>query len=58
MVRLPSGRSIVVFNIAGNEFRLITAIHYTPKNIKKGRVYLREFLTHAEYDKNEWKERH
>ena len=58
LIRLPSGRTIVVFNIAGNEFRLITAIHYTPKNPKQGRVYIREFLTHAEYNKNTWKERH
>ncbi|WP_345782999.1 type II toxin-antitoxin system HigB family toxin [Coraliomargarita parva] len=58
MVRLPNGRSIVVFNIAGNEYRLITAIHFTPQNPRRGRVYIREFLTHAEYDKNDWKERH
>lgn len=58
LVHLPSGRTIVVFNIAGNEFRLITAIHFTPEHPKLGRVYIREFLTHAEYDKNTWKERH
>jgi mRNA interferase HigB len=57
-VRLPSGRSVFIFNIAGNEFRLITAIHFTPKNPKQGRVYVRELMTHAEYDKNEWKEKH
>ena len=58
LVRLPNDRTIIVFNIAGNEFRLITAIHYTPKKPKLGRVYIREFLTHAEYNKNTWKERH
>jgi len=41
-----------VFNIKGNTYRLITAIHYD-----KGRVFIREFLTHAEYDKGEWKRR-
>jgi mRNA interferase HigB len=57
-VTLKSGRTVTVFNIAGNDFRLITAIHYTPANPQKGRVYIREFLTHAEYTKGEWKERH
>ena len=27
-VTVASGRSVVVFNIAGNKYRLITAIHY------------------------------
>jgi len=39
-----------VFNIAGNRFRLIAAIHF---NV--GRVYIRHVLTHAEYDKGAWK---
>jgi mRNA interferase HigB len=58
LVHLPSGRTIVVFNIAGNEFRLIAAIHYTPQNPKYGRVYVRDFMTHSDYNKNTWKERH
>ena len=41
-----------VFNIKGNSYRLITAIHYNG-----GRVYIREILTHAEYDRGDWKER-
>ena len=41
----------VVFNIAGNKYRLITAIHYN-----RARVYVRHVLTHAEYDRSEWKE--
>jgi len=41
-----------VFNIKGNRYRLITAIHYD-----KGRIFIREFLTHAEYDKGDWKAR-
>ncbi|MCB1087228.1 MAG: type II toxin-antitoxin system HigB family toxin [Verrucomicrobiae bacterium] len=57
-VRLPSGRTITVFNLAGNEFRLITAIHFHSENPERGRVYIREFLTHAEYSKDQWKERH
>ncbi len=39
-----------VFNIGGNKYRLIAAIHYT-----RGRVYIRAILTHREYDKDNWK---
>jgi mRNA interferase HigB len=41
---------LMVFNIAGNKFRLITAIH-----INTGTVYIRDVLTHSEYDKGRWK---
>ena len=34
-----------VFNIKGNNYRLLTIIHYRPQ-----RVYIKEFFTHAEYD--------
>jgi len=40
-----------VFNIKGNEYRLITRISYT-----RQRVYVRYVLTHAEYDKGKWKD--
>jgi mRNA interferase HigB len=39
-----------VFNIKGNQFRLIAEINYT-----LGRVYIRHVLTHAEYDRGGWK---
>jgi mRNA interferase HigB len=39
-----------VFNMLGNSFRLITEINY-----KRQKVYLRHVLTHAEYDKGDWK---
>ncbi|NJK30078.1 MAG: type II toxin-antitoxin system HigB family toxin [Acaryochloris sp. RU_4_1] len=42
---------LTVFNIAGNHYRLITWIDY-----QKHRVYIRYFLTHAEYDKGRWKD--
>ena len=35
-----------VFDVGGNEFRLVTVIHYD-----KQRVFIREVLTHAQYDK-------
>lgn len=42
---------LTVFNIGGNKARLIAAIHYNRK-----KVYIRAILTHAEYDKDNWKE--
>ncbi|WIG59087.1 MAG: hypothetical protein OJF49_001834 [Ktedonobacterales bacterium] len=39
-----------VFNIKGNDYRLIVQIHY---NV--GIIYIRYLLTHAEYDKGAWK---
>lgn len=41
-----------VFNIGGNKYRLITAIHYN-----RHKVFIRAVLTHAEYDRGEWKRR-
>ncbi|MDR1304864.1 MAG: type II toxin-antitoxin system HigB family toxin [Verrucomicrobiales bacterium] len=38
-----------VFNISGNKYRLIAAIHYNRR-----RIYIRAILTHAEYDRNTW----
>jgi mRNA interferase HigB len=49
-VRLASGGTVVVFNVCGNDFRLITAIHYNTQC-----VFTLRFLTHAEYSKDKWK---
>ena len=43
-------KNFVVFNIGGNNFRLITYIDYI-----QGKVFIRSVLTHAEYDKENWK---
>jgi len=40
-----------VFNVGGNKFRLIAAIHYNRR-----KIYIRHVLTHAEYDRGKWKE--
>jgi mRNA interferase HigB len=42
---------LTVFNIGGNNIRLIAAIHYNRKMI-----YIRAVLTHTEYDEQRWKE--
>jgi mRNA interferase HigB len=42
---------LTVFNVGGNRVRLIAAIHYN-----RQKVYVRAVLTHAEYDKQGWKE--
>ncbi len=39
-----------VFNIGGNKYRLVVVIHFD-----RGRIYIRHVLTHAEYDKDDWK---
>jgi mRNA interferase HigB len=40
---VPNGR--VVFNIGGNKYRLVVAVHYRGK-----RIYVRFIGTHKEYD--------
>lgn len=40
----------VVFNIAGNKYRLIASIHFN-----RGKVYIRHVLTHQAYDRGGWK---
>jgi len=50
-LKARSGRTVVVFNIAGNQFRLIAAIHFNT-----GVVFALRFMRHAEYDKNKWKD--
>lgn len=49
-VRVASGRTAIVFNIGGNKYRLITALHFD-----RGTAYILSFLTHADYSKDRWK---
>ena len=51
IVRVDSGRSVVIFNIGGNNHRLVAAIHYD-----RGILYTLRLMTHAQYNRNKWKE--
>ena len=46
-----SGRTVVVFNVAGNKYRLITAIHYN-----RQLIFTLKVLTHGEYGKGKWRD--
>jgi len=42
---------LTVFDIGGNKYRLIAFIHY-----RRQIVYIKQILTHEEYDKGRWKQ--
>ena len=42
--------ALAVFDIKGNSYRLIARMAFPYR-----RIYIKEFLTHAEYDKGAWK---
>ncbi len=42
--------NFTVFNVKGNKYRLIVGIDYVSQT-----VYYKYLLTHAEYDKDKWK---
>ena len=50
-VKVRSGRTVLIFNIRRNDFRLIVAAHFNRQII-----YTLRFMTHAEYSKDRWKE--
>jgi mRNA interferase HigB len=49
-VRLRSGVTVTVFNVKGNKFRLLANINYSAAFVQVLRL-----LTHAEYNKEQWK---
>jgi mRNA interferase HigB len=49
-VAVQSGRKVAVFNVGGNEFRLICAVHFNT-----GMVFTLRFMSHAAYSKDTWK---
>ena len=44
-------KRLTVFNISGNNYRLITRIEFDQQ-----KVFIRNVLTHAEYDEGKWKD--
>ena len=49
-VRVASGRRVYVFNVGGNKYRLIAALHFN-----RQAAYALRILTHVEYDRGVWK---
>ena len=48
---MPTGKGdFYVFNVAGNKYRLIAAIHFNWQML-----FIRYILAHAEYDRGGWK---
>ena len=41
---------LVVFNIGGNKYRLVAYVQF-----ERQIVYVKAVMTHAEYDKGDWK---
>ena len=52
LVKVKSDKVVTVFNVCGNNHRMITAIHYNT-----GVIYVLRLMPHAEYDRESWKER-
>ncbi len=50
-VKVASGRQVLIFNVCGNDYRLLVAAHFNRQI-----VYTLRLLTHAEYSKDQWKE--
>ena len=45
---------LMVFNMGGGKFRLVARVIYASA-ARQGTVFIRHILTHAEYDKEQWK---
>jgi mRNA interferase HigB len=50
-VRTKRGNAVVVFDIGGNNYRLVTHVSY-----QKLKVYVLRIMTHREYDRERWKD--
>jgi mRNA interferase HigB len=50
-VRVGSGKTAVVFNIGGNNTRLVAAVHYNTE-----KVFVLRILSHSEYGRGRWKD--
>jgi mRNA interferase HigB len=50
IVQVKSGATVTVFDVGGNKYRLIGAVHYNTQTLFVLRVF-----THREYDRTNWK---
>jgi mRNA interferase HigB len=50
VVRVSSGNTVTVFDVGGNKYRLVAAIHFNT-----GVVYALLVMTHKEYSLGRWK---
>lgn len=44
------GYPVVIFDVGGNKYRIISAVHYD-----RGICYVLRVLTHKQYESNQWK---
>lgn len=51
LVQVASENRVVVFNVCGNSYRMIVAMHFDRQT-----AYTLRFLTHADYSKDKWKD--
>ena len=46
----------LVFNVCGNRYRFVVGVRYADVELDRGgTLFVKHFLTHAEYDKDRWK---
>ncbi|MFP4380802.1 MAG: type II toxin-antitoxin system HigB family toxin [Candidatus Sumerlaeia bacterium] len=50
-VKVRSGNLVTVFNLGGNNWRVVAALHFNRQI-----AYILAVLTHPEYSKDKWKE--
>jgi mRNA interferase HigB len=50
-VRTNNAKSVVVFDVGGNKYRLVSHVSYP-----KSKVYVLRIMTHREYDRGRWKD--
>ena len=46
--------SCLVFDVRGNTYRFVVGVRYATRG-RGGTLFVKHFLTHAEYDTNDWK---
>lgn len=48
--KVASGNTVTIFDIGGNKYRLVAAVHYNTRT-----AYVLRIMTHREYDRETWK---